>query len=293
MIVRLERLGLAVKDVDQTRRVFRDLFGLQSRAEEADPLIGVDKAASMPLPNTCSLYMMESSDPKSSVYRYLQDKGPGLERLVFLTDDIHEDYERLRRGDVEVAPDTIMHTAAGDRLIVPAECVLGITVELIQARDPIFEFDDQLYPSGVLGLQHIGVAVPDLDEAGDLFKKLFDLQMREIRTDQHHAEQTDAMIEPGNERLWLHLTQSWGANTRVRKFLEDKGPGLEHICIEVSDIRTAVLRVTERGVPIHDHKIFTNRDDGFEAFVYPEHTTGVTVELIEPFPTSRGYRAKN
>ena len=75
----------------------------------------------------------------------------------------------------------------------------------------------------------------------------------------------------------------------MRRFLEERGPGLEHIAIEVSDIRGAVMRVTGCGIPIHDHKIFTNREDGFEAFVYPEYTGGVTVELIEPFPTSRGY----
>jgi methylmalonyl-CoA/ethylmalonyl-CoA epimerase len=292
MILQLQRVGMAVRDVNQTRRVFRDLLGLQSRAEKPDPLIGVHRAASIPFPNACSLYVMESSDPNSSVYRYLQEKGPGLERIVLLTDDIQEDYERIRKAGVQVAGATIMHTAVGDRLVVPAEYVLGITVELIQARDPICEFDGQPNRSEVLGLQHIGVAVPNLDEAGELFKKLFDLEMRGLRIDQHEGEQRDAIIEPGNDLLWLHLTQSWGPSARVRKFLEEKGPGLEHICVEVSDIREAVLRVTGRGVPIYDHKIFTNREDGFEAFVYPEHTTGVIVELIEPFPTSRGYRVR-
>jgi len=283
---------MAVSNVNQTRRVFRDLFGLKSRAEEPDPLIRVHKVASIPFPNACALYVMESSDPNSSVYRYLQEKGPGLERIVLLTDDIQEDHERIRQAAVHLAGDGIIHTAVGGRLIVPAEYMLGVTVELIQPSDPIYGFDEQPNRSGVLGLQHIGVAVADLDEAGELFKKLFDLEMGSVRTDQHEGEQKDAIIEPGNDRLWLHLTHNWGQNSRMRKFLEEKGPGLEHICIEVSDIREAVLRVTGRGVPIYDHKIFTNREDGFEAFVYPEHTTGVTVELIEPLPTSRGYRVK-
>ncbi len=70
------------------------------------------------------------------------------------------------------------------------------------------------------------------------------------------------------------------------------GEGLEHICIEVDDIREAVKRVTGTGTPFFDHKIFTNRPDGFEAFVYPEYSTGVTVELIEPYGTSREYRLR-
>jgi methylmalonyl-CoA/ethylmalonyl-CoA epimerase len=281
---------MAVEDVDQTQRIFKDLFGLASRVEEPDQLVGVHKAASIPFPNACSLYVMESSNPNSSVYRYLQEKGPGLERIVLVSDDLQQDYERIKKASSPPADTTIVNTDKAERLIIPAEYASGVTVELIQPKDPISECHERLNGSQVLGLQHIGVAVNSVDEAGELFKRMFDLDMRGLRTDQHGGEQKDAIIEPGNDRLWLHFTQSWGPNARVRKFLEDKGPGLEHVCIEVCDIRQAVLRVTQSGVPIHDHKIYTNREDGFEAFVYPEHTTGVTVELIEPFPTSRGYR---
>jgi catechol 2,3-dioxygenase-like lactoylglutathione lyase family enzyme len=113
-----------------------------------------------------------------------------------------------------------------------------------------------------------------------------------LRTDQHDGKQRDVMVVPGNDRLWIHIVESWGPTERVTKFVQEKGEGLEHLCIEVEDIREAVKRVTAAGVPLYEHKIFTNRPDGFEAFVYPEHTTGVTVELIEPYPTSRGYRER-
>jgi methylmalonyl-CoA/ethylmalonyl-CoA epimerase len=234
---------------------------------------------------------MESRDPRSSVHQYIQKRGPGLERIVLQTDDIQEDYQRIKKAGVPMVDDRIHSTAAGERLVVPSEYVFGITVELLERKEPRADLEGKSNRSHVLGLQHIGVAIPDLEEASNLFKRLFDLEARELRTDQHGGEQKDTMIEVGNDRLWLHLTQSWGSNARVRQFLDEKGPGLEHICIEVCDIREAVLRVVQRGVPIHDHKIFTNREDGFEAFVYPEHTS-VTVELIEPFPTSRGYRVK-
>jgi methylmalonyl-CoA/ethylmalonyl-CoA epimerase len=175
---------------------------------------------------------------------------------------------------------------------VPPEYVSGVRVDVLQPTTGHWEHDAPSDISGVLGLQHIGVAVEDLDAAIDAFKTLFGLAPRGLRDDQHGGEQLDMMIEPGNDRLWLHVTQSWGPNARVRHFLDRVGQGLEHLCIEVDDIREAVIRVTDAGVPIDDHKIFTNRPDGFEAFVYPEFTTGVTVELIEPYPTSRGYRPR-
>jgi methylmalonyl-CoA/ethylmalonyl-CoA epimerase len=291
MIVRLHRLGFAVEDVDQTRRVFRDLFGLKGKAEKADPVAGVQKAASIPFPNRCSLYLMETSDPECPVGRYLQQRGPGLERLVFVTDEILVDAKRIQEAGRDLGDEMIVETDEGLRLFVPSQHALGMAVELFQPAEPVSLYSHHRpTPIGVLGLQHIGVAVRDLEEANSTFESLFNLKMRDFRTDQHMGLQKDATIAPGNDRLWLHFVESWGPDTRVRKFLEQRGEGLEHICIEVADIRQAVRRVIGYGVPIHEHKIYTNRDDGFEAFVYPEHTTGITVELIEPHPTSKGYR---
>jgi catechol 2,3-dioxygenase-like lactoylglutathione lyase family enzyme len=163
---------------------------------------------------------------------------------------------------------------------------------VIQANPGAWEHDAPRNINGVLGLQHIGVAVKGLQATIRQFAELLDLQASELRTDQHGGEQKDIMICPGNDRLWLHVTQSWGQNARVRHYLERVGEGLEHLCIEVDDIRHAVNRVTGMGVPLFDDKIFTNRPDGFEAFIYPEYTSGVTIELIEPYPTSRGYRPR-
>jgi hypothetical protein len=77
---------------------------------------------------------------------------------------------------------------------------------------------------------------------------------------------------------------------RVRQFMDRHGEGLEHLCIEVADIRQAVWLAKQAGVPLEQNKIYLDRADGFESFVYPEYNHGITVELIEPYPTSRGYR---
>jgi methylmalonyl-CoA/ethylmalonyl-CoA epimerase len=292
MIVRLKYIGFAVKNVDHTRAIFRNLLGMDSWAGGPNPHLGVEKSAWLPFPNECYLYFMQSSDPDSRVYRYLEEKGPGLERIALLTDELEADIERIKQSGIPFSKDAVAHTAIGRAITVPGEYVSGVTVELIEPNKELYAFDGLSNRGGVLGLQHIGVAVHNLEKAAKQFKELFNLDIRDMRTDQHEGEQKDAMIEPGNDRLWLHLTESWGENARVRHFLENKGPGLEHLCIEVCDIREAVVRVKEFGVPFHENKIFTNREDGFEAFIYPEYTGGVTIELIEPYPTSRGYRPK-
>jgi methylmalonyl-CoA epimerase len=290
MIYGLLYVGFAVEQVDATRRDFKGLFGLPGEGQPPDPFLGTDTGARIAFPNECWLYLMESQRTDSPVRQFIDRRGPGLERVAFLSDDIEAEYQRVLRAGVALAAPA--DTAFGQRFFVPGEFVSGVGVEIIQPAPNAWKFNAPACISGVLGLQHIGVAVRDIDASCDAFARLFDLHPGELRTDQHGGEQKDVMIEPGNDRLWLHATQSWGENARVRQFLDEKGEGLEHLCIEVDDIRAAVKKVKSQGVPLFEHKIFTNRPDGFEAFVYPEHTTGVTVELIEPYPTSRGYRER-
>jgi catechol 2,3-dioxygenase-like lactoylglutathione lyase family enzyme len=164
-----------------------------------------------------------------------------------------------------------------------------MAVEIQQPRIPK-QYSARTNQAGVLGIQHIGMAVRDLKEADRAFRTILDIPITGIRSDQHGGEQLDGRIEPGNDHLILHVTQSWGENARVSQFVKQKGQGLEHICIEVKDIRTVIYRLREKKIPIYDGKIFTDRDDGFETFVYPPYTTGITIEFIEPFPNSIGYR---
>ena len=292
MIRALLYVGFAVESIDCTDRVFRDIFGLQSQRMEPDAFLGTDKGARIAFPNQCLLYLMESHQPESSISKHVREKGPGLERIALLTDDIEADVKCLRRNDIQPKHNELASTPTGRRFAVPPQYVSGVTVELVEPNRGNWIFDVASNISGILGLQHIGVAVKDIEASCSTFEQLFGLSPRDIRADQHGGNQRDACIFPGNECLWLHVTQNWGPGERVNMFLQQKGEGLEHLCLEVFDIREAVRRVTSAGIPVFDNRIFTNRPDGFEAFVCPEYTTGVTVELIEPYPTSRGYRPR-
>lgn len=292
MILSLLYVSFVVEDLDQTRRVFMEVFGLPSERMAPDPFLGTRRGARIAFPNACWLYLMEPSGSDSLVAKYYREKGPGLERVAFLTDEIEEEFQRVRAQGIPLQDDDLVESLVGKRFVVPPDYVSGVAVEILEPRGDCWTCRTPPMISGVLGLQHIGIGVKDLDAAARSFQELFGLEPRDLRTDQHEGEQRDVMIMPGNDRLWLHIVESWGPRARVTKFVQEKGEGLEHLCIEVDDIREAVKRVTGAGVPIYEHKIFTNRPDGFEAFVYPEHTTGVTVELIEPYPTSRGYRER-
>ncbi len=139
----------------------------------------------------------------------------------------------------------------------------------------------------IIRLQHIGIAVRDLDRACQQLEALFGLKARDFRDNQGKGMQRDARVLLGNA-CWLHLVQNWDPESRVARFLEAHGEGLEHIALESDDIAADVERVKAAGVEVFQKRIF-DATDGFEAFVYPEDTPGFTVELIQPHADSWGY----
>jgi methylmalonyl-CoA epimerase len=293
MITRLQHIGLAVENLEKACQTYEALFGWKAVDFRNDQGKGFQLDARILLPNECWLHLVQNWNPQSRVNRFLKSHGEGLEHVALQTDDIEGDVEHLRKIGVPVYENTIFNAADGFEAFVYPENAIGFTVELIQPHATSWGFDPgKLSGPNILGLQHIGAAVNDIHAAAERFKKLFHLGADGLRTDQHNGTQKDITIVPGNDRLWFHLVESKDPENRVTQFMDKHGEGLEHLCVEVADIREGVKRVQAAGVPLYQNKIYLDRPDGFEAFIYPEYNHGVTVELIEPYPTSRGYRPR-
>lgn len=293
MIVRMSHVGLVVEDLKKACETYEKLFGLKAVDFRNDQGKGFQLDARIMIPNDCWLHLVQNWNPESRVNQFLQKHGEGLEHIALETDNIEADVAHLRKIGVPVFQDTIFNAADGFEAFVYPDDAIGFTVELIQRHADSWRFEaSKLSNPNVFGLQHIGVGVKDVFKSIKRFEELFGIKAAELRTDQHYGTQKDMMIELGNDRLWLHLVESTDPENRVTQFMDRHGEGLEHLCIEVDDIRKAVKQVQSGGVPLYQNKIYLDRQDGFEAFVYPEYNHGVTVELIEPYPTSRGYRPR-
>jgi len=82
--------------------------------------------------------------------------------------------------------------------------------------------------------------------------------------------------------------KSCSGESRVNRFLKTHGEGLEHIALQTDSIEDDVQYLRDIGVPVYQDNVF-DASDGFESFVYPDQTPGMTVELIQPHATSWHY----
>jgi methylmalonyl-CoA/ethylmalonyl-CoA epimerase len=128
------------------------------------------------------------------------------------------------------------------------------------------------------GLNHVAIAVKDLEKSIPLWRDALGLELAEIETVEDQQVRT-AIFGHGMGRIELISPTAEG--TGVAKFLEKRGEGLHHICIEVENIEAAIAALKERGAPMIDQTPKIGAGGAKIAFVHPRGTGGVLLELRE------------
>jgi methylmalonyl-CoA/ethylmalonyl-CoA epimerase len=133
--------------------------------------------------------------------------------------------------------------------------------------------------SGKLRLDHIAVAVPDLDEALKVWRDQLGLEHIETEVVEEQGVRV-AKLSLGNTHL--ELLEPLNSDTPVGKFLQHRGPGLHHMCVGVGDIiqQLDVLKVS--GTKLIDEQPRLGASGARIAFVHPKSTGGVLLELSQP-----------
>ena len=292
-ILGVQHIGMALADYHRAAATFESVLGLIAR-DFRDDQGPTQHDGRILLGNDCWLHLVHNWNPESRVHQFLAAHGEGLEHIALKTDDIEADVEHLRSLGVPVFQDRIFKAPDGFEAFVYPEHTPGFTVELIQPHDTSWSYPPDAGPvstrMGIVQLQHIGLAVNDLKAACAAMERLFGLPCQDWRDDQGGGTQYDARILLGN-RCWLHVVQNWNPERRVNQFIQRQGEGLEHLALQTSSIEEDVAYLRSIDVPVFQDRIF-DAPDGFEAFIYPEHTPGVTIELIQPHATSWGFPEK-
>ena len=126
------------------------------------------------------------------------------------------------------------------------------------------------------GLDHVAIAVKDLEASISLWRDALGLELAEIETVEDQQVRT-AIFGHGMGRI--ELISPTVKDSGVAKFLEKRGEGLHHICLEVEDIEAALEALKARGAPLIDTTPKIGAGGAKIAFVHPKGAGGVLLEL--------------
>jgi methylmalonyl-CoA/ethylmalonyl-CoA epimerase len=128
-------------------------------------------------------------------------------------------------------------------------------------------------------IDHIGVAVEDLDGAVELYRERFG--MREQHRETVEAFDVEAvLLEVGEGHV--ELIRALSPDSGVARFIESNGPGLHHVAYQTSDIDSALEQVKAAGLELIDQEPRTGIRGSRVVFLHPKSTGGVLTELVEP-----------
>ena len=127
-------------------------------------------------------------------------------------------------------------------------------------------------------IDHIGVAVEDLDEAIRLYGERLGMPLQHRETVE---EQGVEAVLLGVGESHVELLRPLGPDTAVGKFLERSGPGLHHVAYGTDDIESALDAVRGAGLALIDEQPRTGIRGSRVAFLHPKSTGGVLTELVE------------
>lgn len=127
-------------------------------------------------------------------------------------------------------------------------------------------------------VDHIGLAVEDVDEALRIWSEILGLA---VTHDETVPEQGTRVIFLDGNNAEIELLGALGPDTPVGKFLAKRGPGMHHICFAVEDLEAAMEALATRGLTLIDEEPRIGAKGRRLAFVHPKSAHGVLIELYE------------
>ena len=128
-------------------------------------------------------------------------------------------------------------------------------------------------------IDHIGVAVEDIDAAIALYRDSFEMELAHRETVEAQGVEA-VLLDVGDGHV--ELLAPLGPDTPVGKFMTKNGAGLHHVAYAVDDIDTALERLAATGVQLIDSKPRVGIRESRVAFLHPRSTGGVLTEIVEP-----------
>jgi methylmalonyl-CoA epimerase len=128
-------------------------------------------------------------------------------------------------------------------------------------------------------IDHIGVAVEDIEAAIELYGAGFEMPVAHRETVEEQGVEA-VLLDVGEGHV--ELLRPLGPDTAVGTFLARQGPGLHHVAYAVADIDATLRTLAEEGLELIDKEARVGIRESRVAFLHPRSTGGVLTEIVEP-----------
>ncbi|MDF9717948.1 methylmalonyl-CoA epimerase [Nocardioides sp. ChNu-99] len=130
-------------------------------------------------------------------------------------------------------------------------------------------------------IDHVGIAVADLDEAIAFYEGTFGMRVAHQETNEEQGVR-EAMVAVGDSGSFIQLLAPLTPESTIAKFLDRSGPGLQQLAYRVVDVEQVSAILRERGVRLLYDAPRRGTSDSRINFVHPKDAGGVLVELVQP-----------
>jgi methylmalonyl-CoA/ethylmalonyl-CoA epimerase len=127
-------------------------------------------------------------------------------------------------------------------------------------------------------IEHIGIAVKNLEASNDLFSKLFGKSHYKIEEVASEGVNT-SFFQIGENKI--ELLEATKPDSPIAKFIENKGEGIHHIAFDVTDIQAEITRLKNEGFIVLNDTPKKGADNKLVAFLHPKSSNGVLIELCQ------------
>jgi methylmalonyl-CoA/ethylmalonyl-CoA epimerase len=136
---------------------------------------------------------------------------------------------------------------------------------------------------GLLRIDHVGVAVADLDAAVEFYSRVFGMRCAHVETNEEQGVREAMMaVGPDASGGCVQLLAPLTPESTIAKFLDRNGPGVQQVAYTVADVDAACAALRERGVRLLYAEPRRGTAGSRINFVHPKDAGGVLVELVEP-----------
>ena len=135
------------------------------------------------------------------------------------------------------------------------------------------------------GIDHVGIAVPDLDAATAMYREKFQMVVTHEETNEEQGVR-EAMVAVGDSGSCIQLLAPLNDESTIAKFLDRSGPGLQQLAYRVTDVDEVSAILRDRGLRLLYDEPRRGTAGSRINFIHPRDAGGVLVELVEPASSS-------